>query len=99
MEYLMLVQVTKFFCPPGSALAWRSGSAFAKHARAPGFNPRHNHWIEKVDRGGFQSSFFLNPYGLDIMERAFVCLGNDFLYKSILTHCAGVMVYDNPIKR
>ena len=27
----------------------------------------------------------MNPYGLNIMEWALVCLGNDFLFKSILT--------------
>ena len=29
----------KIFCPPALAFDWRSGSAFAKDARGPGFNP------------------------------------------------------------
>ena len=45
---------------------------------------------KKIDGGGFQFSFFLNPCGMvyvDIMDWTFLCLGNDILFKSILTHC------------
>ena len=56
---------------------------------------------------GFQFTFFLNPYGLNIMERGFVFLGNNFLFKYILTHCVwypishatvvAISVWTNPI--
>ena len=57
MEYLMLVQVTKYFCPPGSALAWRSGSGFAKRARGPWSNPGKTTGIKKLIVGDFNLAF------------------------------------------
>ena len=42
---------------------------------------------EKNDCGGFQFSFFFNPYGVNTMEWVFIFLSNDFLFESILTEC------------